>query len=148
MTAHDTHVLRNVLVIEGCASGVRTILEAFEASDLNVTCFEAGDGATALAFLGRTGEFADAPRPDLIVLDIDLPDMSGRDVLAEIKEDPKLRHIPVTVFTASKAEEDIEAAYARHANCFVTRPAEPEALQSAVEIIGEFWLRTARLPRD
>jgi CheY-like chemotaxis protein len=144
--ARESYIAKDVLIVEDSAADARLILEAFQDSDLVARCWVVGDGAKALAFLQQGGEYTDAPRPDLIILDINLPGRTGTEVLAQIKGSPSLRQIPVTVFTSSSAEKDIEAAYSLHANCFVTKPIELEDFLKDVEMIGEFWLRTVRLP--
>jgi CheY-like chemotaxis protein len=106
----------------------------------------ASDGIEALAVLRRTGSHAAAPRPDLILLDLNLPRKDGRDVLAEIKQDPDLRRIPVVVLTTSKAEEDILRTYNLHANCYITKPVDFEKFVSVVKTIDEFWFTVVRLP--
>jgi CheY-like chemotaxis protein len=104
------------------------------------------DGVEALAFLRRDRGFAEAPRPDLIVLDLNLPRKDGRRVLAEIKADPALRSIPVVVLTSSAAEQDVVRAYELHANCYVTKPADLDQFISLVQAIERFWLIVATLP--
>jgi CheY-like chemotaxis protein len=104
------------------------------------------DGVEALAFLRREGNFAGAARPDLILLDLNLPKKDGREVLAEIKEDGVLRRIPVVVLTTSKAEEDILRTYDLHANCYITKPVDLEQFISVVRSIDDFWLSVVRLP--
>jgi CheY-like chemotaxis protein len=105
------------------------------------------DGALALDFLYRRGEYAAAPRPDLILLDLNLPKKDGRQVLAEIKADPAIADIPVVVLTTSEAEEDILRAYQLHANCYVTKPVDFKQFLKVVETIDEFWLTVVKLPR-
>ncbi len=104
------------------------------------------DGTDALAFLYRQDPYKDAPRPDLILLDLNLPRMSGFEVLAEIKPDPNLRCIPVAILTTSEAHKDIVRAYELHANCYITKPIGLEQFFEAVQAIESFWLTTAKLP--
>ena len=106
----------------------------------------AKDGVEALAYLRRLEGHANASRPDLILLDLNLPRKDGREVLAEIKEDPVLRRIPVVVLTTSKAEEDILRTYDLHANCYITKPVDLEQFISVVRSIDDFWLSVVRLP--
>jgi CheY-like chemotaxis protein len=106
------------------------------------------DGVEALAFLRREGDFADAPRPDLILLDLNLPKKDGREVLADIKADPTLRRIPVVVLTVSKDEEDILKSYDLYANCYVTKPINMEQFIAVVRSIEDFWLTIVKLPYD
>lgn len=104
------------------------------------------DGVEALAFLRRTGAYADAPRPGLILLDLNLPRKDGREVLAEIKGDPSLATIPVIVLTTSKADEDIIRSYALHANCYVTKPVGLDQFMTVIRATQEFWLSMVKLP--
>jgi CheY-like chemotaxis protein len=104
------------------------------------------DGVEAMAFLRREGRYADAPRPQLILLDLNLPKKDGREVLHEIKGDEDLKRIPVVVLTTSRAEEDILKSYNLHANCYITKPVELEQFLSVVRTIDEFWLTIVRLP--
>jgi two-component system, chemotaxis family, response regulator Rcp1 len=104
------------------------------------------DGDEAIDFLRRTGKFADAPPPDLILLDLNLPKKSGREVLAEVKEDPDLLHIPVIVLTTSGAEKDIVMSYSLGANCFITKPVDLEQFTGMVKSIEGFWFTVVELP--
>jgi two-component system, chemotaxis family, response regulator Rcp1 len=106
------------------------------------------DGEQAIHFLERTGKYTDASPPDLILLDLNLPRIDGREVLEAIKTDPKLKHIPVVVFTTSDAQRDVQQAYHRHANCYVTKPADADAFLRAVRDIETFWLTLVRLPQS
>jgi CheY-like chemotaxis protein len=105
-----------------------------------------GDGEEALAFLRRSGKYAAAPRPDLILLDLNLPKKSGREVLAEIKSDDYFKRIPVVVLTVSKDEEDIMESYNLHANCFITKPIDLHQFLRVVRAIEDFWLTIVKLP--
>lgn len=104
------------------------------------------DGQEALSFVRRQGRYADAPRPDLVLLDLNLPRLGGREVLAEMKGDNALRCIPVVIFSSSTADRDVMAAYRLHANSYVTKPAEYDALVQVMKSIELFWLASARLP--
>jgi len=104
------------------------------------------DGEEAMAFLRRQGRYADAPRPDLILLDLKLPRMGGQEVLAEIKQSPLWKRIPVVIMTSSDDEKDILTAYDRHANCYVTKPIDLDKFMEAVRSIEEFWMTVVRLP--
>ena len=104
------------------------------------------DGLEALAFLRRQGKYANAPRPDLILLDLNLPKMNGREVLAEIKADPDLRRIPVVILTVSKAEQDILKTYNLYANCYITKPVDLDQFLEVVKSIENFWLTVVMLP--
>jgi two-component system, chemotaxis family, response regulator Rcp1 len=104
------------------------------------------DGEEAMAFLRREGEHADAPRPDLILLDLEMPRMNGMEVLAAVKQDPNWKRIPVIMMTSSAREEHILSAYSKHANCYVTKPVNFDQFIEAVRSIEEFWLNVVRLP--
>jgi chemotaxis family two-component system response regulator Rcp1 len=106
------------------------------------------DGIEAIDFLRKTGRHTDAPHPDLILLDLNLPRKDGREVLAEIKDDPVLRRIPVVVLTTSDAEQDVLKAYSLHANCYVTKPVTLEKFVSVVKAIEDFWFEVVRLPPE
>ena len=106
-----------------------------------------GDGVDALAFLGREGEYGNASRPDLILLDLNLPRKSGREVLAEVKRDPTLKSIPIVVLTTSSAEQDVASAYEGHANCYITKPVDLDQFIHIVTSIEQFWLSIVQLAR-
>ena len=106
----------------------------------------AEDGVEALAFLRREGQHGSAPRPDLILLDLSLPRKSGQEVLAEIKQDPDLKRIPVVVITSSQAEKDILEAYNNYVNCYLTKPVDLEQFMAVVRSVEEFWLSVVKLP--
>jgi two-component system, chemotaxis family, response regulator Rcp1 len=140
--------INTVLLIEDSPGDVRLTREAFRQIDGAMQLHVAADGAEAIGFLRRQGIHADAPRPDLILLDLNLPKMDGRQVLAEIKRDDGLRMIPTVVLTTSDADADIDAVYMLQANCYLTKPVEFEAFESLVQNISEFWLKNATLPRQ
>ncbi len=104
------------------------------------------DGVEALTFLRREGKYANAPRPDLILLDLNLPRKSGRDVLAEVKQDPDLKRIPIVIMSTSSAEKDVLAAYTLHANCYVAKPLDLDDFIAAVRKIEDFWIAFVKLP--
>jgi two-component system, chemotaxis family, response regulator Rcp1 len=136
-----------ILLVEDNAADVRLTREAFgETSARNISV--ARDGAEALAFLRRQGPFAAAPRPELILLDLNLPRKSGREVLAEIKADLDLRSIPVVVLTTSSAEHDINESYALYANSYVTKPTFFEQFVTVIQAIDAYWLGVVRLPSE
>lgn len=135
-----------ILLVEDNPGDVRLTIEALKEGKVRNTLSVTKDGVEALAFLRREGPHAKAPRPDLILLDLNLPRKDGREVLAEIKEDPVLRRIPVVVLTTSKAEEDILRTYDLHANCYITKPVDLDQFISVVRSIDEFWLAVVRLP--
>lgn len=137
-----------ILLVEDNPGDVRLTVEALRegrvVSNLNV----AHDGVEALAYLRREGKYGGAARPDLILLDLNLPRRDGREVLAEVKEDPDLRRIPVVVLTTSRAEEDIARSYDLHANCYITKPVELEEFFHVIRRIDDFWLSVVKLPSD
>jgi CheY-like chemotaxis protein len=135
-----------ILLVEDNPGDVRLTIEALKEGKVRNHLSVARDGVEALAFLRREGNFAGAARPDLILLDLNLPRKDGREVLAVIKEDAALRRIPVVVLTTSKAEEDILRTYDLHANCYITKPVDLDQFISVVRSIDEFWLAVVRLP--
>ncbi|MCJ7667972.1 MAG: response regulator [Anaerolineae bacterium] len=135
-----------ILLVEDNPGDVRLMQEGFKESKVRNTLHVVRDGVEALAFLRGGGEYADAPRPDLVLLDLNLPKKDGREVLAEIKEDPDLKRIPVVVLTISKAEEDILRSYNLHANCYITKPIDLEQFLGVVKAIDEFWFTIVKLP--
>jgi CheY-like chemotaxis protein len=138
----------DVLLVEDDPGDTLMIKEAFEDNKVRNRLNCVADGVEALAFLRREGEFAEAPRPDLILLDLNLPRKDGREVLEEIKADPELRTIPVVVLTTSEAEEDILRSYSLHANAYVTKPVDFERFIAVVRQIDEFFVEVVRLPRS
>jgi len=141
-----SHRPARVLLVEDNEADVRLTREALrEAGDL-VRLSAVGDGDKAIAFLRRGDGFADAPQPDLVLLDLNLPRMSGLEVLDEMRADESLAHIPVIMLTSSAAQSDVEAAYARGANAYVVKPLELDAFMDLIGAIRGFWLELARLP--
>lgn len=134
-----------VLLVEDSDADVLMTREALEHAKVLVNLHVVGDGVEALAFLRREGPYAAAPRPSLILLDLNLPRKDGREVLAEIKGDAVLRPIPVVILTTSSAEEDILRAYGLNANCYVTKPVDFESLAKVVRSIGGFWFTIVTL---
>ncbi len=137
-----------ILLVEDNPGDVDLTMEALENSKIRNTVSVAGDGEEAMAFLRRTGKHAGAPRPDLILLDLNLPKKDGREVLAEIKSDDELKRIPVVIITTSQAEEDILRSYNLHANCYITKPIDLHQFIHVVKAIEDFWLTIVRLPPD
>ncbi len=135
-----------ILLVEDNPGDVRLTIEALKEGKVRNNLSVARDGVEALTFLRREGPFTAASRPDLILLDLNLPKKDGREVLADIKNDPVLRRIPVVVLTTSKAEEDILRTYDLHANCYITKPVDLEQFISVVRSIDDFWLSVVRLP--
>ena len=143
----DDTVPSEVLLVEDNPGDVRLTLEAFREANRAINLHVAADGVEAMAFLLRTGAQARAPRPDLILLDLNLPKMDGREVLAHIKNDPSLKLIPTVILTTSDADADILKSYQLQANCYLTKPVQLEAFEALVQNITDFWLTTVRLPR-
>lgn len=136
-----------VLLVEDNPGDVRLMVEALKDAKVNNNLSVAINGEEAMAFIRREGAYSDAPTPDLIMLDLNLPKKDGREVLEEIKEDPDFKHIPVVVITTSGAEEDIIKSYSLHANCYITKPVNFEQFIKVVHSIEEFWLTVVKLPR-
>ena len=137
-----------ILLVEDNPGDVRLTLEVMKDARVRNHISMVKDGVEALAFLRREGDYADAPRPDLILLDLNLPKKDGREVLADIKSDPTMRRIPVVVLTVSKDEEDILKSYDLYANCYVTKPINMEQFIAVVRSIEDFWLTIVKLPHD
>jgi two-component system, chemotaxis family, response regulator Rcp1 len=135
-----------ILLVEDNPGDVRLTREALKDGRVHHHLHVVADGVEALAFLRATGVHGDAPRPDLILLDLNIPKMDGRQVLAEIKVDPDLVRIPVVVLTTSKAEEDIARSYDLHANCYINKPVDLDQFMTVVKAIEDFWLTVVRLP--
>ena len=137
-----------VLLVEDSPGDVRLTREAFRDAKVHIKLHVASDGTKAMAFLKREGEYADAPRPDLILLDLNLPKKDGRQVLEEIKESLLLKSIPVVILTTSSSEADILRSYMLHANCYITKPVGLEGFLKVVRSIDNFWLSVVKLPRE
>lgn len=138
----------DILLVEDNPGDVRLTKEALSDAKVLNRLTVATDGLEALAALRREGRFANAPRPDIIFLDLNLPRKDGRAVLAEIKKDPDLRRIPVVVLTTSKAAEDVVRTYDLHANCYIPKPLDLDEFITVVKSIEDFWFTVARLPSD
>jgi chemotaxis family two-component system response regulator Rcp1 len=136
-----------ILLVEDSAGDVRLTKEALRDAKVQNNLHVASDGLEATAFLLRQGKHANAPRPDLILLDLNLPKKGGRAVLEEIKLDPSLKSIPVVILTTSAAEEDILRSYQLHANCYITKPVDLDQFLKVVRTIDNFWLAIVKLPR-
>jgi chemotaxis family two-component system response regulator Rcp1 len=136
-----------VLLVEDNPGDVRLTKEAFADANRAIKLNVATDGVEAMAFLRRTGTQGAAPRPDLILLDLNLPKMDGREVLALIKQDASLKLIPTVILTTSHAEADIVKSYQLQANCYLTKPVQLEAFESLVKSINDFWLTVVKLPQ-
>jgi two-component system, chemotaxis family, response regulator Rcp1 len=137
-----------VLLVEDSPGDVRLTQEAFHAANNNVHLHVATDGVDAMAFLNREGIHANAPRPDLTLLDLNMPRMDGRQVLARIKNDDGLKTIPTVILTTSTADDDIVTSYRLHANCYFSKPVQLEDFENLVKTINDFWLTVAKLPHE
>lgn len=146
MQTHSTDRLIDILLVEDSPSDAFMTREALEFSKVLNRLYIVENGVDAVSFLRRTGRYSDAPRPGLILLDLNLPKKSGREVLGEIKADPSLRSIPIVILSTSKAEEDIARSYDLHANCYITKPVEFYKFAEAVRSIREFWFGVVSLP--
>jgi two-component system, chemotaxis family, response regulator Rcp1 len=135
-----------ILIVEDNPGDARLAREGLSECKIRNNLHVVDDGVKAMAFLRRQGEYAKKPRPDLILLDLNLPKKDGREVLREIKEDENLRLIPIVVLTTSKAEEDIVRSYSLHANCYVTKPLTLQHFVQVVQSIEDFWFSIVRLP--
>jgi two-component system, chemotaxis family, response regulator Rcp1 len=135
-----------ILLVEDNPADIRLAQEAFKDAKVHNVLYTVGDGVEAMAFLRRQGKYAEVGRPDLILLDLNLPKKDGREVLAEIKTDEHLKLIPVVILTVSKDEEDILKTYNLHANCYITKPIDFEQFMKVVKGIEEFWLTIVKLP--
>lgn len=145
----EIHASRfEILLVEDNPGDVLLTKEAFREGRLAHRLWVTGDGEEALNFLHKEGKFADVPRPDLILLDLNLPKCDGRQVLEVLKNDPSLRQIPVVVLTTSEAEQDIWRAYKLHANCYLTKPIQMDDFLRKMRCMETFWLTVVRLPHE
>ena len=138
---------KQVLLVEDSPGDVRLTKEAFRDANISVNLQVASDGIEAMAFLRREGIHANAPRPDFILLDLNLPKMDGREVLAQIKKDDQLKTIPTIILTTSNAEKDIARSYQLQANCYLSKPVQLDDFEDLVKSIKDFWLTKVSLPR-
>ena len=148
MNEQERTIPVEILLVEDNPGDVRLTQEALKESKVTNNLSVAEDGVEALAFLKREGKYADAPRPDLLLLDLNLPKKDGRELLEEIKVDDNLKRIPVVVLTTSKAEEDIIRMYDQHANCYITKPIDFDQFIEVIKSIENFWLTIVKLPSD
>jgi two-component system, chemotaxis family, response regulator Rcp1 len=142
----DLKMALEVLLVEDSPGDVRLTQEAFRDANANIHLHVTTDGVAAMAFLKREGVHVDAPRPDFILLDLNLPKMDGREVLTHIKEDDDLKTIPTIILTTSDAEADILRSYQLQANCYLNKPVQLDAFEALVKSINDFWLTKAQLP--
>lgn len=136
-----------VLLVEDSPGDVRLTQEAFRDANMAIHLHVAADGVEAMSFLRKEGVHGEAPRPDLILLDLNLPRMDGREVLASIKADDGLRAIPTVILTTSDSEADIVRSYDLQANCYLSKPVQLEAFEALVRSINDFWLTKVKLPQ-
>lgn len=141
---HGKHI--EILLVEDNPGDVRLTREALKGSKICNTLNVVSDGEEAMSYLRKQGKFVDAKRPDLILLDLNLPKKSGREVLGEIKNDSELRRIPVVILTTSKVEEDIIRSYNLHANCYITKPVDLSQFITIVQVLENFWFSIVKLP--
>jgi two-component system, chemotaxis family, response regulator Rcp1 len=144
----DEGVPIEVLLIEDSPGDVRLTREVFRDANRAIRLSVACDGVEAMAFLKQDGAYVDAPRPDLILLDLNLPKMDGREVLAHIKADHSLKTIPTVILTTSDAEADIAQSYQLRANCYLSKPVQLDAFENLAKSINDFWLTKVKLPQQ
>jgi CheY-like chemotaxis protein len=138
--------LINILIVDDSADDVEFTLAALKGTKLANAISVVNDGVEAMQYLRQQGEYASASKPALVLLDLNMPRKDGREVLAEMKADPELRHIPVVILTTSQAEDDIVRSYDLHANCYISKPVDLQALAKIVQAIDDFWFGVVRLP--
>lgn len=136
-----------VLLVEDNPGDVRLTREALKDAKVMVNLSIVQDGVEAIEFLRRQGKYPASPRPELILLDLNLPRKNGREVLAEIKDDPDLKSIPVVVLTTSSSDEDVFRSYQLHANCYIRKPVDLDGFMKVVHSIDDFWLSVVSVPR-
>lgn len=136
----------DILLVEDNPGDARLTREAFDEGRTENTLHTVSDGVTALDFLYQRGDYADAPRPEIVLLDLNLPRKNGDEVLKEVKDDPNLRHIPIIILTSSESEEDIVKSYGHYANAYLTKPVDPFEFIDMINRFEEFWFSITRLP--
>ena len=140
------HTLKNILLIEDNPGDIRLVEEALRENKLTVNLEVVGDGVEALAFLNKEGKYSETPLPDLILLDLNMPRMDGRETLENIKNDPRFKRIPTVVLTTSSSKEDIQKSYKNSANAYITKPVDFDQFINMIQQIKEFWLTIIKLP--
>ncbi|HDQ03066.1 MAG TPA: response regulator [Deltaproteobacteria bacterium] len=146
MTESNKNKSVNILLIEDNPGDVTLIKQAFGEGKYLDSFIVLTDGESAISFLRKEGQYITTPRPDLILLDLNMPRKDGRDVLAEVKTNPALKHIPVIILTSSESQQDITHAYNMQANCYITKPFDLNQYFKVVKLIEDFWLKTVKLP--
>lgn len=136
----------NILLVEDNPADARLIEEVFKDTNVNNRIHVAKDGVEAMDFLNKENEYSNAPKPDIILLDLNLPRKDGREVLREIKSDEDLKSIPIVILTTSSAKEDVIKTYRNHANCYITKPVDFDQFLKVINAIEDFWLKVVRLP--
>jgi chemotaxis family two-component system response regulator Rcp1 len=147
-TIKEAGMPMEVLLVEDSPGDVRLTQEAFRDANRSIRLHVASDGVEALAFLRKEGAHVHAPRPDIILLDLNLPKMDGREVLAHIKEDASLKTIPTVILTTSDSEADVVKCYQLQANCYLSKPVQLEAFEALVKSINDFWMTKVKLPQQ
>jgi CheY-like chemotaxis protein len=147
-TIEEAGMPMEVLLVEDSPGDVRLTQEAFRDANRSIRLHVASDGVEALAFLRKEGAHVHAPRPDIILLDLNLPKMDGREVLAHIKEDASLKTIPTVILTTSDSEADVVKCYQLQANCYLSKPVQLEAFEALVKSINDFWMTKVKLPQQ
>lgn len=137
-----------ILLVEDSPGDVRLTREALKDAKMHINLHVASDGIEAMALLNREGEYANVPRPDLILLDLNLPRKDGRQVLEEIKANPALMTIPIVILTTSASEEDVLRSYRLHANCYISKPVDLDGFLKVIKSIDNFWLSIVKLPHE
>jgi|ERR1700722_1133487 chemotaxis family two-component system response regulator Rcp1 len=143
----SNHKRLELLLVEDSPGDVRLTQEAFLTANMSVHLDVASDGVEAMAFLRHEQAHVGSPRPDLILLDLNMPRMDGREVLAQIKKDDTLKTIPIVILTTSDSEDDIVRSYQLHANCYLCKPVQLDAFEKLVKSVNDFWLTKAKLPQ-
>ncbi|MBA3857448.1 MAG: hypothetical protein C0507_11120 [Cyanobacteria bacterium PR.3.49] len=137
-----------ILLVEDSRADARLIVEVFKDEKIAVDIEVVRDGEEAMDFLNKNGRFSESARPDLILLDLNLPKKDGREVLAEVKRNPDLSSIPIIILTTSQSEEDVVKSYRLHASCYVTKPLELEQFERVIRSLDEFWFAAVKFPRE
>ncbi len=143
-----SNALNEILLVEDNPADARLTVEAFKEGGVSKNLTVVEDGVEAISYLRREGEYANATRPDIILLDLNLPRKHGREVLAEVKEDPDLRRIPVIILTTSRDEKDVISTYNLHGNCYINKPVDLDRFMDIVRSVEDFWLTTVTLPAN
>lgn len=146
LTSNPTMRPVEILIVEDDLADIKLTKRSLERNRILNNIHVVRDGIEAMQFLNQEGQYVDAPRPDLILLDLDMPRKDGRETLHEIKNDPHLKTIPVVIMTTSKQETDIEQSYLEHANSYITKPVNMEQFQKVVEAINAYWFTVVKLP--